>query len=129
METLILEEKNDKAKKIADLAMEKMPIDYFNYYTLVEPFAQGYYELNEKEKAREILTKLIKKYQEELTYFSSLKPSEQYTMRVDIVSNIERYRNIIRIADDAKDVDFYKQEKVKFNNFNKMFANFGRKME
>jgi hypothetical protein len=109
--------------------MEKMPIDYFNYYTLVEPFAQGYYELNEKEKAREILTKLIKKYQEELTYFSSLKPSEQYTMRVDIVSNIERYRNIIRIADDAKDVDFYKQEKVKFNNFNKMFANFGRKME
>ena len=129
METLILEEKNDKAKKIADLAMEKMPIDYFNYYTLVEPFAQGYYELNEREKAREILTKLIKKYQEELTYFSSLKPSEQYTMRVDIVSNIERYRNIIRIADDAKDVDFYKQEKVKFNNFNKMFANFGRKME
>jgi hypothetical protein len=129
METLIIEEKNDKAKKIADLAMEKMPIEYFNYYTLVEPFAQGYYELSEKEKAREILTKLIKKYQEELTFFSSLKSSEQYAMRVDIVSNIERYRNIIRIADYAKDVDFYKQEKVKFNNFNKMFANFGRKME
>jgi hypothetical protein len=129
METLILEEKNDKAKKIADLAMEKMPIEHFNYYTLVEPFAQGYYELNEREKAREILTKLIKKYQEELTFFSSLKSSEQYAMRVDIVSNIERYRNIIRIADDAKDVDFYKQEKVKFNNFNKMFPNFGRKME
>ena len=129
METLIIEEKKDKAKKIADLAMEKMPIEHFNYYTLVEPFAQGYYELNEREKAREILTKLIKKYQEELTFFSSLKSSEQYAMRVDIVSNIERYRNIIRIADDAKDVDFYKQEKVKFNNFNKMFANFGRKME
>jgi hypothetical protein len=129
METLIIEEKKDKAKKIADLAMEKMPIKHFNYYTLVEPFAQGYYELNEREKAREILSKLIKKYQEELTFFSSLKSSEQYAMRVDIVSNIERYRNIIRIADDAKDVDFYKQEKVKFNNFNKMFANFGRKME
>ena len=129
METLIIEEKKDKAKKIADLAMEKMPIEHFNYYTLVEPFAQGYYELNEREKAREILSKLIKKYQEELTFFSSLKSSEQYAMRVDIVSNIERYRNIIRIADDAKDVDFYKQEKVKFNNFNKMFANFGRKME
>ena len=129
METLILEEKNDKAKKIADLAMEKMPIEHFNYYTLVEPFAQGYYELNDREKAREILSKLIKKYQEELTFFSSLKSSEQYAMRVDIVSNIERYRNIIRIADDAKDVDFYKQEKVKFNNFNKMFPNFGRKME
>lgn len=129
MEALIIEEKKDKAKIIADLAMEKMPIDFFNYYTLVEPFAQGYYELNEREKAREILNKLIRKYQEELTYFSSLKPSEQYTLRVDIVSTIERYRNIIRIADNAKDVDFYKQEKVKFNNFNKMFPNFGRKME
>jgi hypothetical protein len=129
MEALIIEEKKDKAKIIADLAMEKMPIDFFNYYTLVEPFAQGYYELNERKKAREILNKLIRKYQEELTYFSSLKPSEQYTLRVDIVSTIERYRNIIRIADNAKDVDFYKQEKVKFNNFNKLFSNFSRKME
>lgn len=129
METLIIEEKNDKAKKIADLAMEKMPIEHFNYYTLVEPFAQGYYELNEKEKAREILTKLVKKYQEELTYFNSLKPSEQYELRLDIISNIERYRNVIKIAEDANDIDFYNQEKVKFNNFNKLFANFGRKME
>lgn len=129
METLIAEGQNEKAKKVIDLAMLKMPIEHFNYYTLVEPFAQGYYELNEREKAREILTKLIKKYQEELTYFSSLKSSEQYSIRVDIVSNIERYRNLIRIANDAEDVDFYKQEKVKFNNFNKMFANFGRKME
>jgi hypothetical protein len=129
METLIIEEKKDKAKKIADLAMEKMPIEHFNYYTLVEPFAQGYYELNEKEKAREILTKLVKKYQEELTYFNSLKPSEQYELRLDIISNIERYRNVIKIAEDANDIDFYNQEKVKFNNFNKLFANFGRKME
>lgn len=129
METLITEEKKDKAKKIADLAMEKMPIEHFNYYTLVEPFAQGYYELNEKEKAREILTKLVKKYQEELTYFNSLKPSEQYELRLDIISNIERYRNVIKIAEDANDIDFYNQEKVKFNNFNKLFANFGRKME
>lgn len=129
METLIIEEKKDKAKKIADLAMEKMPIEHFNYYTLVEPFAQGYYELNEKEKAREILTKLVKKYQEELTYFNSLKPSEQYELRLDIISNIERYRNVIKIAEDVNDIDFYNQEKVKFNNFNKLFANFGRKME
>ena len=129
METLITEEKKDKAKKIADLAMEKMPIEHFNYYTLVEPFAQGYYKLNEKEKAREILTKLVKKYQEELTYFNSLKPSEQYELRLDIISNIERYRNVIKIAEDANDIDFYNQEKVKFNNFNKLFANFGRKME
>ena len=43
METLINEGKNDKAEKIIGLAMTKMPIDYVEYYTLVEPCAQGYY--------------------------------------------------------------------------------------
>jgi hypothetical protein len=129
METLIIEEKKDKAKVIADLAMKKMPIEYFGYYTMASPFAQGYYELNEKEKARDILTQLIKKYQEELTYFSSLKPSEQNGLIGDISNAIERYRSLIRISKDANDTAFYNQEKVKFNNFNKTFARFGRKME
>ena len=63
METLINEGKNDKAEKIIELAMAKMPVDLFEYYTLVEPFAQGYYEIGKKEKARAILKQLIVKIQ------------------------------------------------------------------
>uniref|UniRef100_UPI00404AFA18 glycosyltransferase family 117 protein n=1 Tax=Flavobacterium sp. TaxID=239 RepID=UPI00404AFA18 len=129
METLLVEGKKEKAEKIIDLAMEKMPIKYFEFYTLVEPFAQGYYELGKKEKARSILKELIVKYQEELTFFKGLKASEQNKIAIDIVSDIEYYRSLLEIMDLAGDTEFYNQEKVKFNNYNKMFPLFGRDME
>ena len=129
METLLQEGKKDKAEKIIELAMEKMPIDKFDYYTLVEPFAQGYYELGKKDKARAILSKLATKYQEELTFYSGMSSSDIYDYRYDIVSSIERYRSLLEYMKEANDIEFYNQEKVKFNNYNKMFAQFGRDME
>jgi hypothetical protein len=129
METLINEGKNDKAEKVIDLAMTKMPIAYFEYYSMVDPFAMGYYEVGKKEKARKVLSELIVKYQESLTYFSNYKIAEQYYYASDIVSDIEQYRGLLEIAKNAKDMPFYEKEKVKFNNFNKRFAVFNRKME
>lgn len=129
METLINEGKLDKAEKVIDLAMKKMPIQYFEYYSLLEPFAAGYYEVGKKDKARAILTEVIKKYQENLTFFNGWKPSEQNFGAMDIVTDIEQYRSLIQVAEAAEDLEFYNKEKVKFNNFNKMFERFGRKME
>jgi hypothetical protein len=129
MEQLINEGKLDKAKKIIDLAMDKMPMEYYGFYTMVEPFAGGYYEVGEKEKARAILSKLIKKYQENLTYFAGLKTSEQNDMAVEIITNIERYRSLLQTMKDRGDVSFYKQEKVSFNNHNKRFDRFNRDFE
>lgn len=129
METLINEGKKDKAEKVIDLAMNKMPIAYFEYYSMVDPFAMGYYEVGKKEKARKILSELIVKYQESLTYFSNLKIAEQYSYGSDIVTDIEQYRGLLEIAKNAKDMAFYEKEKIKFNNFNKRFAVFNRKME
>jgi hypothetical protein len=129
MESLINEGKKDKAEKVIDLAMNKMPIAYFEYYSMVDPFAMGYYEVGKKEKARKVLSELIVKYQESLTYFSNYKIAEQYYYASDIVSDIEQYRGLLEIAKNAKDMPFYEKEKVKFNNFNKRFAVFNRKME
>ncbi|MDP5001618.1 MAG: hypothetical protein NWQ15_06935, partial [Flavobacterium sp.] len=129
VETLINEEKLDKAEKVIDLAMEKMPIQYFEYYSMLEPFAMGYYEVGKKEKARAIISEVIKKYQENLTYYNGWKPSEQNFGAMDIMSDIEQYRSLIQVAEAAEDLEFYNKEKVKFNNFNKMFKRFGRKME
>ena len=36
-EVLMDEGKNDKAREIMDLALEKMPIEYFGYYSLLTP--------------------------------------------------------------------------------------------
>jgi hypothetical protein len=96
---------------------------------MVEPFAGGYYEVGEKEKARAILSKLIKKYQENLTYFAGLKTSEQNDMAVEIITNIERYRSLLQTMKDRGDVSFYEQEKVSFNNHNKRFDRFNRDFE
>src|SRR5690554_7781459 len=57
-EALINEEKEDKAEEILDLAMEKMPVEYFEYYSLLEPYVLGYYELGKTEKADRKSTRL-----------------------------------------------------------------------
>ena len=128
MEVLINEDKNDKAEKLIDLAMQKMPIEQFGYYTLVEPFVQGYYQIGKKDKAEKILKTLIGKYQESLTYYNSLTINQQNRMAMDVISEIERYRGLLEIAEAAKDTSFYNAEKVKFNNYNKMFSRFDRDM-
>lgn len=129
METLILEGKKEKAEKVIDLAMAKMPIAYFEYYSMVEPFAMGYYEVGKKDKARKVVAELIQKYQESLTFYSGYKLAEQYYYASDIVTDIEQYRGLLDIVRAAEDRAFYEKEKVKFNNFNKRFAIFNRKME
>ena len=128
-EKLLQEGKKEKAKKVIDLAMAKMPVEYFGYYTLLEPFASGYYQLDEKEKARELLSKLMKKYQENLTFMKGLTISEQNDMAIDIVTDIERYRSLLLIMKDHGDTAFYNQSKAKFNQYNKMFDRFKRDNE
>lgn len=129
MEQLINEGKTEKAKKIIDLAMEKMPLEQFGYYTMLEPFAAGYYELGEKEKARKILTQLITKYQETLKYYNTLKSNEQNNMYVEIVTSIERYRDLLSVMKERGDKSFYESNKTTFNTYNKMFDRFKRDNE
>jgi hypothetical protein len=128
MEQLIKEGKNDKAKKIIDLALAKMPLDYYEFYTMVDPFAAGYYKIGEKENARKLLKQIEAKYQDDLRYFSTLKSNEQNDVYVDIASAIERYRSLLLIMKEH-DLPFYNEQKVIFNSYNKRFERFGRDME
>ncbi|MCR5860730.1 DUF2723 domain-containing protein [Flavobacterium sp. J372] len=128
METLINEGKKDKAKKIIELAMTKMPIDYYGYYTLVEPFAAGYYELGEPEKARDILKKLVTKYHESLDFYKSLDIQDQITYREEIETDIERYRSLLIIMEE-RDPAYYEASKAVFNTYNQKFKQFGRPNE
>lgn len=129
MEALINEDKTDKARKVIELAMTKMPIEYYDFYTLVEPFAAGYYELGDKQKARDILTKLSKKYQESLTYFNGLRISDQNDYHMDIITDIERYRSLLLIMKERGDDEFYTKERAVFNKYNQMFKRFNREDE
>ena len=94
-ETLINEDKFEKAKDVLDLALEKMPLDYFGYYSLLVPFVDGYYRINEIEKAQKLSQKIASKYSDRLSYFASLDAALQYNMVEEIITEIERYRTLV----------------------------------
>ena len=129
MEALIEEKKFDKAAKVIEIAMKNMPIDYFEYYTTVEPFAEGYYKIGKKDSARKILNQLIKKYQEKITFFHSQSEKQKAFYRMEIYREIEIYRSLLLLAQENGDLEFYNSQRVKFNNFNNMMGEYKREIE
>jgi hypothetical protein len=94
-EKLIDEGKTGKALEIIDLALEKMPLNYFGYYSLMVPFVDGYYSLNENNKAQALSKAIAYKYSDRLEYFSSLNADLQYSLGEEIITEIERYRALV----------------------------------
>nr|WP_314865150.1 DUF2723 domain-containing protein [uncultured Flavobacterium sp.] len=129
MNQLIKEGKREKAKNVIDLAMTKMPVDKFDYYSLVDPFAKGYYEVGEKAKAQQLLSQLIKKYTENLDYYSQLSAIEQVDIATEIITDIERYRGLLEIMKESNDLAFYNKSKKTFNTYISVFERFGREKE
>ena len=129
MMALIEEKKFDKAEKVIQIAMKNMPIEYFEYYTTVEPFAEGYYKIGKREEARKILTQLIKKYQEKITFFNSQSEKQKAFYRMEIYREIEIYRSLLLLAQENGDLEFYNRQRLKFNNFNNMMGEYKREAE
>jgi hypothetical protein len=69
MNQLILEGKKS-SKNIINLAMTKMPVEYFDYYS--SRAVCGGYKIDEPLKAQQLLDKLIMKYRENLNYYVNL---------------------------------------------------------
>ncbi|GAA3646055.1 glycosyltransferase family 117 protein [Flavivirga jejuensis] len=123
IEKLINEEKLDKAEEIADLAMNNMPVEYFGYYTLLEPYINAYYEVGNKEKAQRLFKDVANKYQESLSYYSSLKTDHQEHLFEDIYTDIQRYKGLVDVLIQY-DIEFAETEGQTFNNFLKSFRHF-----
>lgn len=126
---LIAEGKFEKAEKVVDMAIAKLPLDYYEFYSLVDPLADNYYKLGKKAKAQKVLKDLAAKYQDELKYFTALTPSEQNDFGIDIVTDIERYRGLLEVAKNNKDQAFYNELKPTFNSFAQRFERFGIELE
>ncbi|MCP2027035.1 hypothetical protein L1276_002179 [Flavobacterium sp. HSC-32F16] len=129
MKELIAEGKIDKAKNIINLAVTKMPLDKFGYYSLVEPFAGGYYKVGETAKAHDLLDKLVNKYRENLDYYKTLSGSDQSDLAIDIITDIERYRSLLQVMKENNDKAFYEKHKTTFNTYVNIFERFGREKE
>ena len=94
-EKLIEEGKKQKAKEVIDLALEKMPVDFYGYYSLLVPFVDGYYKIGAVSEGQKLALKVMDKYARRLAYFASLEPHHQYAIGEDIITEVERYRTLI----------------------------------
>tara|TARA_B110000977_G_scaffold171928_1_gene223936 strand:- start:4107 stop:6734 length:2628 start_codon:yes stop_codon:yes gene_type:complete len=113
-EVLIDEGKLEKAKEIIDLNLEKMPVDYFGYYSLLTPFIEGYYRIGATEDARKLFEQIAEKYRDQLEYFESLSLNFQYDLGEEILTEIERYRSLIEVIIDNNDEEFMSSKIVAF---------------
>ncbi|TJY31713.1 glycosyltransferase family 117 protein [Pontimicrobium aquaticum] len=122
IEALINEGELEKAEEMTDLAMEKMPVDIFGFYTLLEPYISAYYEVEANEKGRQLYIDVSMKYQENLTYFSTLSDKKQTQLIDEISTDIARYRGLIDVLMRYEEQPFVEAEMQKYNNFIRLFT-------
>jgi len=104
--------------------MKNMPVDYYEYYTLLEPFIDGYYKVGEDEKARELWNKVAEKYKQNLDWYSTWDFQRQRRYAEEIFTDVERYRGLIDILVRNQDEEIVKEKAEEFNNYLKKFQHF-----
>ena len=118
---LINENKKEKGLELLDLIMKKMPIEEYGYYTLLEPFIDSYYLLENNKKARKIFTLISSKYQEKLFYFSGLSVNNKILYSELIYTDIERYRSLVETILPYESEEYYKEVLNEFNSYLDLF--------
>ena len=121
VDQLILENKFSEAEKLIDKCMEKMPVNDFGYYTLLEPFINSYYLIEKSEKARKLFDEIAVKYQENLYYYSTLTNSNKKRYAEEIYIDIERYRSLVDVMLNFEDEEFLDIRMKEFNNYLDLF--------
>jgi len=121
VDQLIIENKNKKAEEIIDIVIENMPVNIFGYYTLLESYINSYYELDNKEKARNLFSEIAKKYKENLFYFSNLKDENKNRYAEEIYTDIERYRSLVGVIISYEQGEFLEKQMEDFNSYLELF--------
>ncbi len=116
----------EKAAEIIKLNFEKMPLDYFEYYSLSEPYISSYYKIGEAEKAQKLFKKLEKKYIDQIRYYSiSMRDYDDIFPLSNFAENIftytERYRGLIENEILLGNYIFAAESIEKFINYTEIF--------
>ena len=107
-EQLTKENKSEKAIEILDLSMEKMPLEYFGYYSLLTPIVAAYYQANANDKAGVLGVQIADKYRDKLSYYKSIGGANQQAYAEIILTDVERYRAVVDAAVAAKHISVAK---------------------
>ena len=102
---LVEDKQVEKAITVLDLAMDKMPIETFGYYSLVTPIASAYYRAGATEKAQQIVQKLAAGYHEYMRYYAQWDNDDQLALMEDLVGNVERYKSLLTEVVQVRDYE------------------------
>ena len=119
---------NVKALEILNLSFEKLPIEYFGYYSLSEPYINSYYKIGEKEKARDLFKIIEKKYSEQLNYYSKSIMYSEDNFEIEMYAeNIftfnERLRGLLENQINIGEGKFVSNFLIKYMNSTDIFKN------
>ncbi len=96
----IIEKQFDKAEEMLDLSLEKMPLEKYGHYAMVLGYIDSYYKIEKKEKARNLLNKLVAIFKDRIEYFGGLDNYGISQNMDDIDATYLMYNNIIATADE-----------------------------
>jgi len=111
---LIKERQFDRAETILDLGMEKMPVDLFEYYSLLDPFVWNYYEIGALEKARLVFEQTTQKHREYLQYYGQMSVQNQLDHIEEIYSKMNQYEGLVLLVNAFDQASYYQMTKDKF---------------
>ena len=121
-ESLIAENKFDKAEEILDLSLAEMPIEDYGHYGICLGYPEYYYQIGKPEKARVVCDTLIKIFQEKLVYYSRFDESWLNLTFDEIERNLNMYRSVMRDIDSNDPDETYKTNSEQdFINHVKLF--------
>ncbi|QCX37201.1 DUF2723 domain-containing protein [Aureibaculum algae] len=112
-EAFIKEGNREKAEEILDLSIEKMPIKRYGHFGLVLGYPDAYYQIGNKEKAKNVANTLVDIFQDRIEFYSGLDNygvSQHYD---DIEGTLMMYNNIVATVDE-NDKEFAEELKKRY---------------
>jgi len=99
-EEFIKEEQYDKAEEMLDLSIDKMPIKRYGHYSMTLGYADNYYRIGKKEKARNVSNTLVSIFQDRIEFYSGLNNYDVAQHFDDIEATLLMYNNVVATADE-----------------------------
>lgn len=103
---LVQEGNSVSAVKTLDKCMELMPNQKVEYNFFLLPMVENYYECNENEKARKIITTFMEILDQKLNYYYQF--DQKNDVKNDIQRSLSMYNSIVRIARTHDDAEYAK---------------------
>ncbi len=106
---LISKGQKQKAEKVLDLCLEKIPDENVRYEATLYTIIAGYYQIGNMKKATELSGKLFDIYEHDLKVYQAQKPIHRAAFNREIGQAKEIMRRLVMLAEQFKQEEHSKQ--------------------